>query len=154
MASFNVERWTLNVGRLPSAVISPTLSKPPLPPDFPPADPLQPAAFPRSRPSVLFEHPEPATALALQPDHPPSQLHWRGRQHTLIAGQGPERIAAEWWRDLQSKSPAPRARRNNDANEQPVSFRDYYKVQTADGCWLWLFRQCHSTHWFVHGIWT
>jgi protein ImuB len=50
------------------------------------------------RPFILFDHPEPARAVALLPDHPPSRLRWRGRDLTIRIGIGPERIAEEWWR--------------------------------------------------------
>jgi hypothetical protein len=29
--------------------------------------------------------------------------------------------------------------------------RDYFRIQTTDGLWLWLFRADHR--WFVHAIW-
>ena len=90
------------------------------------------------RPSVLLERPEPAEALALQPDHPPSRLCWRGEDHALGAGEGPERIVTEWW----------------GGGGQAPSTRDYYKVQTERGAWLWVFREWESGGWFVHGLWT
>ena len=87
------------------------------------------------RPSQMFERPELAQAIALQPDHPPSKLQWRGCDHALTAGAGPERINTEWWHD------------------RVHSTRDYYKVQTAEGAWLWVFREMESAQWFVHGLW-
>jgi protein ImuB len=88
------------------------------------------------RPSIMLAPPEPAEALALQPDHPPSWLRWRGQDHTLAAGTGPERILPEWWTE---PTPGP---------------RDYYKVQTDRGLWLWVYRETETAHWFVHGLWT
>ena len=44
-----------------------------------------------------------------------------------------ERITTEWWQGPQT--------------------RDYFKVQTAAGQWLWVYRQLETSRWFVHGIW-
>jgi protein ImuB len=88
------------------------------------------------RPTVMLEEPEATGAVALQPDHPPSRLQWRGQEHLLSAGVGPERIATAWW------------------GKQVSSTRDYFKVQTAAGTWLWVFRELESGEWFVHGLWT
>jgi protein ImuB len=87
------------------------------------------------RPSLLFDHPEPANVTFLQPDHPPSQMHWRGESHLLHNGSGPERIATAWW------------------GARLSSTRDYFKVQTDRGLWTWLFREIETDRWFVHGIW-
>ncbi len=87
------------------------------------------------RPSMLFEQPEPAEAIALQPDRPPSYLHWRGEGRELKAGYGPERTVTAWW------------------NDREMSARDYFKVQLQDGTWLWVFRVLESGRWFVHGLW-
>lgn len=94
---------------------------------------LNPDATPR-RPSILFDHPEPATAMAITPDGPPSLLRWRGRDHAIPAAIGPERIAGEWWH-----------------RREPT--RDYFKVQTQGGRWLWVFREIQTNQWFVHGEW-
>lgn len=86
------------------------------------------------RPSILFGEPEEAEAIALAPDSPPSRLRWRGREHILVAGIGPERIGPEWWRG-------------------PGGARDYFKVQDEAGLWLWVYRDLSSKRWFVHGLW-
>jgi protein ImuB len=87
------------------------------------------------RPSLLFDRPEPAEAVAMVPDHPPSHLQWRGEGHVLRSGLGPERIVTAWW------------------GSNRMSTRDYYKVETAGGSWVWAFRELESGRWFVHGIW-
>ncbi len=88
------------------------------------------------RPSLLLELPEPAQAVALLPDHPPARICWRGTEHHLISGSGPERIITEWWQD------------------RGLSTRDYFKVQTEDGQWLWVYRELETSRWFVHGLWS
>jgi protein ImuB len=96
------------------------------------------------RPSILFDHPEPAEALALQPDHPPTRLQWRNQEHLLQEGTGPERIATAWWRS---------SHKTITGRQGTSSTRDYFKVQTQAGAWLWIFREIESGHWFVHGLW-
>lgn len=93
------------------------------------------------RPSVLLDRPEPADAIAMVPDSPPSRLRWRGEDHVVVIGHGPERISPEWW--LQGRSAAGRA----------VSARDYYRVCDERGVWLWVYREVETTRWFVHGVW-
>ena len=93
------------------------------------------------RPSLLFPRAEQADVIALLPDGPPQRLRWRGKVHTIAYAQGPERIAAEWWR---SKTPEPT--------------RDYYIVENGDGQRLWLYREgipgreTSAPRWFVHGL--
>jgi protein ImuB len=89
------------------------------------------------RPSVLFDPPEPAEAVALMPDHPPSQLRWRTQTHTIIRGIGPERISREWWHT------APLAHTSCD----------FHRLQTVDGSWLWVARDLSTSQWAVHGLW-
>jgi protein ImuB len=95
--------------------------------------------MPLDRPSVLLDQPEPAEGMALQPDHPPSWIRWRGQEYILETGIGPERIATAWWNA------------GNGANRP--STRDYFKVRTAGASWLWVFRELETRRWFVHGIW-
>ena len=93
------------------------------------------------RPSLLLPRAEPADVIALLPDGPPQRLRWRGKVHTIAYAQGPERIAAEWWR---SKTPEPT--------------RDYYIVENGDGQRLWMYREgipgreAAAPRWFVHGL--
>ncbi len=87
------------------------------------------------RPSLLLERPEPADAVALLPDRPPSYLRWRGEGYTLRSGIGPERIVTAWWGDRRA------------------STRDYFKVESTAGAWLWAFRELESGRWFIHGLW-
>jgi len=86
------------------------------------------------RPSLLLDRPEPAAAIAITPDGPPSLLRWRGRELPVVAAIGPERIGCEWWR---AAAPA----------------RDYFKIQSTSGRWLWTYHEPQTNHWFVHGEW-
>ncbi|MFD1344784.1 DNA polymerase Y family protein, partial [Litorisediminicola beolgyonensis] len=86
---------------------------------------------------VLLWRPEPVQA----PDtpRPPEQFRWRGRGFRWLAGQGPERIAPEWWLD---------------DPEWRSGTRDYWVVDTDRGDRLWLY-YAHggqlSPGWFCHG---
>lgn len=100
-----------------------------------------PAKDARPRPPLLLPRAEPADVIALLPDGPPLRVRWRGKLHTVAHAEGPERIAAEWWR---SKTPEPT--------------RDYYLVEDGTGRRLWLYRdgipgrETATPRWFVHGM--
>lgn len=90
----------------------------------------------RPRPALLWR-PEPVNA----PDTPavPARFRWRGRDWTLGAARGPERIAPEWWLD--------------DPNWRS-GVRDYWVVTTEAGDRLWLFYGhggTMSSGWFCQG---
>jgi len=95
------------------------------------------------RPARLLSRPEPVSAVALLPDHPPAQFVWRGRRHRLAAGDGPERVFGEWWR--------------NDA--ETFAVRDYFRVEDEEGRRYWLYRRGDGADpatgdggWFLHGF--
>ncbi len=96
-----------------------------------------PVDFPR--PVRLLRHPEPVEVLAVLPDDPPSFFIWRGRRHRVLRADGPERLAAEWWR------------KPEDAGRT----RDYFQVEDESGRRFWLFREslagAHDA-WFLHGF--
>ncbi|WP_072390720.1 DUF6504 family protein [Hyphomicrobium sp. CS1GBMeth3] len=95
----------------------------------------------RPRPSLMLPRAEPAEVIALMPDGPPLRLRWRGRLHTVAHAEGPERIAAEWWR-----------------TREEAATRDYYLVEDQAGRRLWLYREgipgreTAAPRWFVHGL--
>ena len=92
-----------------------------------------------TRPLCLFAAPQPIEALAEVPDGPPRRFRWRGRLHESAFAEGPERIAAEWWRAA------------------PTPTRDYYRVEDRAGRRFWLFRdgmygETPMPRWYVHGL--
>jgi protein ImuB len=109
--------------------------------DMPAASAVAPAM--RSpRPIRLFEPPQPVEAAWLLPDDPPFRFAWR-RRHRVVRADGPERIAAEWWRPEESGMAA--------------AVRDYYQVEDEEGLRFWLFRAGlpdgeHPPRWYVHGV--
>lgn len=96
---------------------------------------------PPARPFHLFDPPQPIEVIAEVPDGPPHQFRWRRATHAVRRYEGPERIAAEWWR-----------RRDNAGLT-----RDYYRVEDVQGRRYWLFR--HGLYeekerplWYIHGL--
>ena len=95
----------------------------------------------RLRPLFLLPRGEAAEVMALVPEGPPRNFRWRGEMHRVARTQGPERIAAEWWRD---------------GRAHPT--RDYYVVEDQAGRRFWLYREglyareTAAPRWFVHGM--
>jgi protein ImuB len=85
------------------------------------------------RPLRLLSRPEPIEAIALLPDHPPAQFRWRRLRHRVARAEGPERLAAEWWRATEVLPP-----------------RDYFRVEDEDGRRFWLYRA--GSQWFLQGL--
>jgi protein ImuB len=91
-----------------------------------------------ARPLRLLTRPEPVEVVASIPEGPPALVRWRRRTLRAARATGPERIAAEWWRD-----------------DDPT--RDYYRVEDRDGRRLWvyragLYRPDTPPRWFLHGL--
>jgi protein ImuB len=101
---------------------------------------------PPLRPLILFDPPQPVRTPDCACDQPPGVFTWRGRSHRVLRHEGPERIAAEWWR-----------RRAGHADD-PGRVRDYYRVEDDAGHRFWLFRhglregQGEGSGWYVHGL--
>lgn len=95
---------------------------------------------PPMRPLRLFERPELIEAIAEIPDGPPLRFKWRRVLHEIVAIEGPERIAAEWWRRANALT------------------RDYFRVEDSRGRRFWLYREglydreTVRAKWFLHGL--
>lgn len=91
----------------------------------------------RPRPIQLLAKPEPIVVTAPIPDYPPMNFRYKGKLHTIIKSDGPERIEQEWWL-------------------QKGQHRDYYLVEDEDGRRYWLFRLGYYTdksyQWYLHGF--
>lgn len=96
-----------------------------------------------TRPLHLFSPPEPIEALAEIPDGPPLRFRWRRMLHEVTRVEGPERIASEWWRSLETETP-------------PT--RDYFRIEDRDGARFWVFRnglygaETADPRWYMHGV--
>lgn len=101
--------------------------------------------YPPERPIRLFSSPEPIEVPATEmPEGPPMNFRWRRALYRVARAEGPERIAAEWWRRLPGEEEAPT--------------RDYFRIEDSDGRRYWLYRQglygASDTppRWFMHGV--
>ena len=100
------------------------------------------------RPVYLLSHPEPVETVAEVPDGLPVLFRWRGIAHRVRRGDGPERIAPEWWNNMQAATV-------HLASET----RDYYRIEDSWGQRYWLFRRGlyrgemnKIPDWFLHGF--
>ncbi|HEY1720996.1 MAG TPA: DNA polymerase Y family protein [Magnetospirillaceae bacterium] len=96
---------------------------------------------PRARPVTLMRRPEPVQTVSppdVTPEAPPTAFRWRGETHRVARAEGPERIVAEWWH---AATPPP-----------PTAFRDYWRIEDAQGLRWWLFRDGAGGRWFLHGM--
>ncbi|MER9138294.1 DNA polymerase Y family protein [Mesorhizobium sp. M0051] len=102
--------------------------------------------FPPERPIRLFRSPEPIDVPATEmPEGPPLNFRWRRALYRVTRAEGPERIAAEWWRET--------------PGDEAASTRDYFRIEDADGRRYWLYRQGLyggasqvPPRWFLHGV--
>ena len=104
--------------------------------------PLPEPGEPPLRPLHLFDPPQRIEVIAQVPDGPPRRFHWRRVQHEVTRYEGPERIAAQWWRRRDGRGLT----------------RDYYRVEDIRGRRFWLFRhglyavEKVSPDWYLHGL--
>ena len=63
--------------------------------------------------------------------------------HEVVAAEGPERIAMEWWRNAEGEKLT----------------RDYFRVESKEGARaIWLYREglygreTGNPRWFLHGL--
>jgi len=102
-----------------------------------------------ARPAFVLVRPELIEVIAGVPDGPPARFIWRRVERRVARAEGPERIAAEWWRSLYL----------DDDQKRPRP-RDYYKIEDHEGAMYWVFR--HGLYgseeenappsWFLHGL--
>jgi len=105
----------------------------------------QPPGWPKwRRPVRLLDHPEALSqVVALLPDHAPRRFMWRRQIYRIVAGDGPERIHGEWWRNAR----------------ELWAVRDYFQVEVEGGARFWLFRRGDGVDaptgdlsWYIHGL--
>ncbi|GGE41388.1 DNA-directed DNA polymerase [Agaricicola taiwanensis] len=103
--------------------------------------PDRPSGEPPVYPIRLFEPPQPIEAMAEVPDGPPIRFLWRRVVHDVVAAEGPDRIAPEWWQ-----------------RQPQTNTRDYFRVEDREGHRFWLFREglyereVEHPRWYLHGL--
>ncbi len=105
---------------------------------------------PPHRPLRLLDPPQPIDVMALLPDHPPALFIWRRQRHRIRRADGPERLVAPWWPDVNGVG----------CTDGPVwTVRDYYTVEDEAGLRYWVMRNGDGVHpetgdlsWFLHGL--
>ena len=105
-----------------------------------------PAGEPPMRPLFLFDPPQPVEVIAEVPDGPPHRFRWRRKLHEVRLYEGPERIAAEWWRRKGGENPG-----------KGGLTRDYYRIEDVRGRRYWIFRhglyhEKPDPRWYLHGL--
>lgn len=92
-----------------------------------PDDPLR-------RPIELLPQPIPIERVELDAGGIPLHFRLPGQPQPcqVIRHWGPERIETGWWRG-------------------PSVRRDYFRIETDCGQWLWIFRQLSDDAWMLHG---
>lgn len=108
--------------------------------------PAPPPGEPPLRPLFLFDPPQPVKVVAEVPDGPPHRFRWRNRLREVRLYEGPERIAAEWWRRKEGE----------DVGKGGLT-RDYYRIEDVHGRRYWLFRhglydEKPDPRWYLHGL--
>ena len=108
--------------------------------------PKPPPGEPPLRPLFLFDPPQPVEVIAEVPDGPPHRFRWRRKLQEVRLYEGPERIAAEWWR-----------RKGGELPGKGGLTRDYYRVEDVRGRRYWLFRhglyeEKADPRWYLHGL--
>lgn len=101
---------------------------------------------PPLRPLFLFDPPQQVDVIAQVPDGPPHRFRWRRKLHEVRLFEGPERIAAEWWR-----------RKGGEDSGKGGLTRDYYRVEDVRGRRFWIFRhglydEKPDPRWYLHGL--
>ncbi|MGD9738751.1 MAG: DNA polymerase Y family protein [Bauldia sp.] len=97
------------------------------------------ADLPIDRPLRLLARAEPVETIAEIPEGPPIRFRWRRAVYDIARAEGPERVAAEWWR------------------EDGLT-RDYFRVEDGAGRRFWLYREglyereTNAPHWYLQGM--
>ncbi len=142
-----IDRLTVRLG--PKAVTRPVLRASHLPeraqgwqPPLAPVPPMQNTLAFHARPLKLLDRAELIAVLYASPDGVPQRFRWRGTVREVTRGEGPERIAPEWWRERST-----------------TRLRDYYRIEDEAGRRYWIYRQGIAgdgrggvPDWFMQGL--
>ena len=118
---------------------------------------------PGTRPIMLLPRPERIKPSRLELESsrtlPFLSFEWQKQDYDLVAFEGPERIAGEWWhRPLPVAEYTTTPEHYNALSQSAGAVRDYWRVETVAGerLWLFCFPSCtpgeKKSRWFVHGL--
>ncbi len=88
--------------------------------------------LPLQRPLWLLPRPLPLEEVVLAETGPPRAFRVGDTRHETARYWGPERIENGWWR-------------------RRTACRDYYRLETTCGQWLWIYQHLNRHRWFCHG---
>lgn len=97
------------------------------------------------RPTVLHRPPVPIEVECR--DETPVVIIRDGERWGVDAVEGPECIGAPWWRSSGSDSIEDRSVAGEKLR------RDYWRLRTDSGFWIWIFKAASTERWFLHGTW-
>lgn len=108
--------------------------------------PAPPKGEPPQRPLFMFDPPQPVEVIAEVPDGPPHRFRWKRKLRDVRLYEGPERIAAEWWR-----------KQGGEYAGKGGLTRDYYRIEDMHGRRYWIFRhglyeEKPDPRWYLHGL--
>jgi protein ImuB len=85
------------------------------------------------RPTRLLSPPQAIEVIALAPEGVPAQFKAQQQTYKVLQYWGPERLESGWWRG-------------------PSVRRDYFRVETEQGAWWWIYRDMQTNNWYLHGV--
>lgn len=88
---------------------------------------------PMRRPTRLLSPPQAIEVIALAPEGVPAQFKAQQQTYKVLQYWGPERLESGWWRG-------------------PSVRRDYFRVETEQGAWWWIYRDMQTNNWYLHGV--
>jgi protein ImuB len=88
---------------------------------------------PLDRPLSLLQPPARLRCVSVAPAGPPHLVWHCGRRQRVVRQWGPERIETGWWRG-------------------PSVRRDYWRLETDGGSWLWVYRDLVDGEWYLEGL--
>lgn len=109
------------------------------------------------RPTVIFPKPLAAEVVADQAPvsaapgaRRPIEVRWPGGGGRVREADGPERHSPRWWT---APTRAMRGAEHREGDDDAITDdRDFWRVRTADGRWLWLLHR-RPDRWVVIGAW-
>jgi protein ImuB len=84
------------------------------------------------RPMRLHTPPRPLQVQQLDPNGAPLEFLIQGVRVQVANATGPERIDSGWWQGKTQQ-------------------RDYFRLELANGAWIWVYHDRRDRTWFLHG---